>query len=195
MESPRLSSLEIANIVASAELDIELDLAAIAADDSILQGTEIASIKHSQNQGNRLLVRFEGVDGLGIVSPTGVLVLTGVGSHRDLDSAQTQLTDVILSVAGVDSTDSVLTKEWGVRNLVCLSDLGHNLQLERVVVELGLERVEYEPEQFPGVVYNVPGMDATCMVFATGKVNIMGVTTEDEASEALSVLKTELGHD
>ncbi|WP_082238243.1 hypothetical protein [Halorubrum tebenquichense] len=35
-------------------------------------------------------------------------------------------------------------------------DVETNIQLETLIIHLGLENVKYEPEQFPGVIYHPP---------------------------------------
>jgi transcription initiation factor TFIID TATA-box-binding protein len=42
-----------------------------------------------------------------------------------------------------------------IQNIVAISDLGGELNLNEVAMGLGLENTEYEPEQFPGLVYRI----------------------------------------
>jgi transcription initiation factor TFIID TATA-box-binding protein len=47
-----------------------------------------------------------------------------------------------------------------VTNIVVTTELESTILLEALAVELGLESVEYEPEQFPGLIYR--GQDHVC---------------------------------
>jgi transcription initiation factor TFIID TATA-box-binding protein len=54
------------------------------------------------------------------------------------------------------------------------ADLGEALNLEAIAIGLGLEAVEYEPEQFPGLVYRLDDPDVVALLFGTGKMVITG---------------------
>lgn len=68
---------------------------------------------------------------------------------------------------------------------VFLENTGMGFNLEKLAIALGLERTEYEPEQFPGLIYRPEKFGLTMLVFASGKVIISGTTDESEASRAI----------
>lgn len=76
-----------------------------------------------------------------------------------------------------------------VRNMVLLEDLGQPIDLERICLA-ERDRAEYEPEQFPGLVYALP--KGTALLFSTGKVIITGVASWAEAEAALAQLRADL---
>jgi transcription initiation factor TFIID TATA-box-binding protein len=47
-----------------------------------------------------------------------------------------------------------------------------------------LESTEYEPEQFPGLIYRPSDFDAVLLIFATGKVVITGSKDLETAETA-----------
>lgn len=53
---------------------------------------------------------------------------------------------------------------------------------------LGLEDIEYEPEQFPGLIYRHPDLGTTMLLFASGKVIISGTTDKNVAQDSVSSL-------
>jgi transcription initiation factor TFIID TATA-box-binding protein len=61
--------------------------------------------------------------------------------------------------------------------------------LEALALQLGLEYVEYEPEQFPGLIYRPSSTNVVLLVFASGKVIISGTTEQKAAEENLSCLQ------
>ena len=73
--------------------------------------------------------------------------------------------------------------------MVLLEDLGRPIDLNRLCAA-ARDRAEYEPEQFPGLVYTLTKGKA--LVFSTGKVIITGVTSWGEAEAALAQLRTDL---
>jgi len=51
-----------------------------------------------------------------------------------------------------------------------------------------LDNTEYEPEQFPGLVYKLKGTKATFLLFSNGKIVCTGTKSEEEVHEALDKL-------
>jgi len=75
-DTESLPDIEVANIVSSGKLDLELDLSAVA---EYLGNPEwIDDVEHSRKSGNRLLIDFKNGEALGILAPSGVYVFTGV---------------------------------------------------------------------------------------------------------------------
>lgn len=75
---------------------------------------------------------------------------------------------------------------------VFMEDLDREVNLEILAVALGIEDTEYEPEQFPGLIYRPPGFELTLLVFYSGKIIIGGTTNREEASAAIDGLLDEL---
>ena len=64
-----------------------------------------------------------------------------------------------------------------ISNIVCVADMGQPVNLEALAFALDLEKVEYEPEQFPALIYrDTVQYECTFLVFANGKVVIPGGT-------------------
>ncbi|WP_210423545.1 TATA-box-binding protein [Halorussus marinus] len=74
-----------------------------------------------------------------------------------------------------------------------METLDRSLDLERLVLKLGLEQTEYEPEQFPALIYRPPELDVTLLVFSSGKIIIGGTMSEATAREAIDHLRAHLG--
>jgi transcription initiation factor TFIID TATA-box-binding protein len=75
---------------------------------------------------------------------------------------------------------------------VFMEDLDREVNLEALTIALGMEDTEYEPEQFPGLIYRPDEFEVTLLVFASGKIIVGGTTDRDEASSAIRQLKNEL---
>lgn len=63
--------------------------------------------------------------------------------------------------------------------------------LNALAVGIGLERCEYDPEQFPGLIFRTE-RESTILVFRTGTFLIMGITTYDDALQEFFELSDEL---
>ena len=73
-----------------------------------------------------------------------------------------------------------------VQNLVASSAIGVNLNLNTLAMKLS--NTEYEPEQFPGLVYKLMDAKATFLLFGNGKVVCTGTKSEAEVKAALEKL-------
>ena len=51
-----------------------------------------------------------------------------------------------------------------------------------------LDNTEYEPEQFPGLVYKLAGTKATFLLFSNGKIVCTGTKSETKLREAVKKL-------
>ncbi|MFC7213060.1 hypothetical protein ACFQO4_03055 [Saliphagus sp. GCM10025334] len=82
--------------------------------------------------------------------------------------------------------------DFAIQNYVLVADLEQTQNLEALAIGLGLEQTEYEPEQFPGLVYRPSDHDFVLLIFSSGKVVIAGVTDKQEVMNAFSELETTL---
>ena len=91
-----------------------------------------------------------------------------------------------LKDAGMDIIDNPEVK---VQNMVATADLGIEPNLDDIA--LMIEGTEYEPEQFPGLVYRLDDPKVVVLIFGSGKVVITGLKREEDAKIALNkILKT-----
>lgn len=72
-----------------------------------------------------------------------------------------------------------------ISNVVCVSDLEQTINLEALAIALDLEKVEYEPEQFPALIYrDEEKHKCTFLIFANGKVVIPGGEDPDAVKDS-----------
>ena len=80
--------------------------------------------------------------------------------------------------------------EIKIQNIVASGAVGMDLNLN--VLATKLQNVEYEPEQFPGLVYKLPptksNPQATFLLFSNGKIVCTGTKSEKEVHLALDKL-------
>ena len=73
-----------------------------------------------------------------------------------------------------------------IENIVVAVNLERDLNLDQLAFQL--ENSEYEPEQFPGLVYKLPGTRATFLLFSNGKIVCTGTKSEVKLREAVALL-------
>jgi len=79
-----------------------------------------------------------------------------------------------------------------VQNIVASSDLGAQINLNAIAISLGLEKVEYEPEQFPGLVYRIDVPKVVVLLFGSGKLVCTGARKPSDVEQAVEKITAEL---
>ncbi len=174
------AKIKIENVVASTSLGKELDLQAIA------MNTEGAEYEPEQFPG--LVYRLKEPKTAALIFRSGKVVCTGGKSLEDVKIA---IDTVIKSIerAGFKVTKKPKIE---VQNIVASSDLGADLNLNSIAVSLGLEKVEYEPEQFPGLVYRIDEPKVVVLLFGSGKLVCTGARRPKDVEAAVSKITEEL---
>ena len=119
---------------------------------------------------------------------SGKVVCTGAKSLDQVKLAIDKVTTQIRK-AGI-SLDSEPKIE--VQNIVASSDLGQKINLNVIAITLGLERVEYEPEQFPGLVYRLDEPKVVLLLFGSGKLVCTGARKPQDVEAAVDKITEEL---
>lgn len=169
--------VKIVNIVASGALSVELDLGCLADD----IGEPLARYEPDKYPG--MYIRFADDAPLITVYRTGKYIITGADSVDESYSIRERFLNLFSDMGVIDEPDD----EWfSMQNYVCTAEVGRNLDLNALAIGLGFENTEYEPEQFPGLIYRPGSHDCVILVFATGQVVITGsrdLETSEQAFE------------
>lgn len=118
---------------------------------------------------------------------TGAFQVRGASNHDDLNDWVDRFLR-ILSEIGFETADAKFEEQTAV----FVGEVQHSVNLKALTIHLGLELTEYEPEQFPSVVYRPANQTVTLLVFSSGKVLILGTTEQEYAEAAFESLKTEI---
>ena len=69
-----------------------------------------------------------------------------------------------------------------IENVVASTALGQKFDLGLITV--AIDNVEYEPEQFPGLVYHLDEPKAAALIFGSGKIVCTGAKSVEDAERA-----------
>ncbi len=175
-----LATIKIENVVASTTLGEELDLPSIALS---IDGADYEPVRFPG-----LIYRIKDPKTATLLFRSGKVVCTGAKSLPDVDIAITKVAKQ-LEKAGVKIKKR---PEIVVQNIVASSDLGHEIDLNAIAITLGLERVEYEPEQFPGLVYRLDSPKVVVLLFGSGKLVCTGAKHVEDVGVAVDKITEEL---
>jgi transcription initiation factor TFIID TATA-box-binding protein len=77
-----------------------------------------------------------------------------------------------------------------VENIVASTSFAEKLDLD--MISQSLEETEYEPEQFPGLVYRIKEPKVAMLLFGSGKIVCTGARKVSDVSVAVDKLSKEL---
>ncbi len=175
-------SLKIENIVASAKVTDSLDLPSLA--------SQLKDAEYNKKRFPGVVLRMQDPKIAALVFGSGKVVLTGAKSIDSL-SRGLQILGEHLRALGIDIPEpEKLT--YKVQNIVTSADLGTPINLNKIAVGFNLDKIEYEPEQFPGLVYRLDDPKVVVLLFGSGKLIITGGKVPEDAKRAVQRILSEL---
>ena len=167
-------NIEIVNIVVSTSLEHDVPLEKMAA---TLPNTE-----YNPEQFPGLVLRIKEPKTSALIFSSGKVVCTGA---RTLQKVEESIEQIIKSLEKIN-VKITIKPQIKVQNVVASGNVNMDLNLNNLAMQL--ENTEYEPEQFPGLVYKLMEAKATFLLFSNGKVVCTGTRGEDEVYGALDKL-------
>lgn len=177
---------EVVNVVASGSLGRELDLRAIGED---LDAEEVKS-QTGEYKTPTAYIRAREDSPLVTAYMSGSYHISGAESVEQAEKTRDWFVGELerMDVKDVDAS-------FSVRNVVVVGDLERTVDLNRLTNQFGLEQVEYEPEQFPGLVYRPDELESVFLIFSSGRVVIPGTSSVEEAFDAFDWLDQQVGRE
>ena len=84
----------------------------------------------------------------------------------------------------------VPTAKFRIENVVASTSLGHELDLKAIALALGGS--EYEPEQFPGLIYRIKEPKTAILLFRSGKVVCTGAKSIESVRIAIAMVAKQI---
>lgn len=169
---------EIVNIVGWISYRQELDLAALA--DTFTNRSEITSVTYEPGENHWLQTNFAPDDTYVAFYRSGRCSITGVDSVKQFEDVVERVNTLMVDLLEFD-----FTPESNISNIVVTTTLGKTVHLEALSLQLGLEHVEYEPEQFPALIYRESESDAVILIFSSGKLLCTGLSDLDAIANTI----------
>ncbi|MEK6950068.1 MAG: TATA-box-binding protein [Nanoarchaeota archaeon] len=170
--------IKIVNIVVSASLEHDIPLEKMAA--------TLSNTEYNPEQFPGLVIRIKEPKTSALIFSSGKIVCTGA---RTIEKVQESIKKIIKSLEKINIKITV-KPEIKIQNIVASGAVGMDLNLNELATKL--QNVEYEPEQFPGLVYKLQATktnpQATFLLFSNGKIVCTGTKSEKEVHLALDKL-------
>jgi transcription initiation factor TFIID TATA-box-binding protein len=180
MADKKYESLKIENIVASGVIAESVDLVSFS--------EKTANCELNKRRFPGAVYHIADPKIACLIFSSGKIVLTGLRNQKALADG---LAIVIESLkkAGMKPLKEPRVV---VTNMVCSYNLGKYININRLSVTLNLENIEYEPEQFPGLVYRIKDPKIVVLIFSSGKIILTGGRTLEDIKKGLDILEEKL---
>ncbi len=173
-------TIKIENVVASTGIGRELDL------DEVIRVLEGADYNKEKFPG--VVYRTKNPKTAALIFGSGKMVCTGAKSIEDVSKSLSQVFEKLKKL----DIEIKEMPEITIQNIVASADLGTVLNLNAIAIGLGLENIEYEPEQFPGLVYRLSEPKVVMLLFGSGKLVVTGGKKPEDAEAAVEKIVEEL---
>ena len=185
MSPKKEDGARIVNIVISSSLEHEIPLEKMAA--------TLSNTEYNPEQFPGLVIRIKDPKTSALIFSSGKIVCTG---GRNIPDIEKSIQKIIKSLEKINIKITV-TPKIIIQNIVASGEINMDLNLN--VLAMKLKNTEYEPEQFPGLVYKMDVKDAkgktftvTFLLFSNGKIVCTGTKEEDHIAISIKALKEQL---
>jgi len=173
--------IKVVNIVVSTSLEHAIPLEKMAA--------TLSNTEYNPEQFPGLVIRIKEPKTSALIFSSGKVVCTGARSMEKVNEA---IKKIIKSLEKI-KVKITIKPEVKIQNIVASGSVGFALNLN--ILAMKLHNIEYEPEQFPGLVYKLDldskkngKFRATFLLFSNGKIVCTGTKSEEQVHEALELL-------
>ncbi len=173
VEKPE-DSLKVQNIVATTSLEEQVSLSKLARTQP--------NTEYNPETFPGLVLRIKQPKSAVLVFSSGNLVCTGVKSIAQVR----EVVDQVIKQLKKIGVHVKIKPKINVQNIVASGTISLDLNLNTLSLEL--ENTEYEPEQFPGLVYKLADPTATFLLFSNGKLVCTGTKNKEQLEESMRQL-------
>lgn len=169
--------IKIENVVAFTSLGKKIPLIKVA--------NKLEDAEYSPESFPGVVYRIQDPRAATLIFSSGKIVCTGATS---IDKAKLAMQRVVNDIKKL-GISMPRTFDIKVENIVASTKIEAKKKLNLEEISFALENVEYEPEQFPGLVYRISEPRVAFLVFGSGKIICTGARTTKDIHAALNKLR------
>ena len=175
-----MTDIKIENIVAYAQIASSLDVEQIA--------EKLPEFNYNPDEFSGLTLKLDSPRSAILLLPNGKAICTGAKEIEDAKTAIQKTVDKLQKAKiKVKKKPKVETQ-----NIVISTDLKKEMKLSSISERLTLDKVDFEPKQFPGLIYRMDDIGALVLLFSSGKIVCTGANNLENAINAIEILKEKL---
>lgn len=171
-------TIKVENVVAFASLGVDIPLEKLV--------KEVENTEYEPEQFPGLVYRPTNPRAAALIFSSGKIVCTGAKSIENAKLAMQKVAETIKGV-GINVPKKFPIE---VENIVASTKIKAQLNLEEIAFML--ENAEYEPEQFPGLVFRITEPRVAFLLFSSGKIICTGAHSLEDINKALAKFKEKL---
>jgi len=175
-----MTDVTIENIVAYAQISDVLDIKQIA--------EKLPDAKYNPDEFAGLTLKLDTPKTAVLLMPSGKAICTGAKKMEDAEKSIKKLGNKIKKI-GIKIKRKPKIE---IQNIIASTNLKKELHLSSISKGLLLEKVDYEPKQFPGLIYRMDDIGATLLLFSSGKIVCMGTKKIEDVTNAIEIIKEKL---
>lgn len=168
----------ITNMVAAGNLGISLDLYKLS--------MTMPAVEYEPEQFPGAILKFDKPKATLLVFKNGKVVCVGCRNKSEIEETLKRALKILLPKAKMIMKKTKIP-EYKVTNIVAAANL--NIELDLFTIAYKEKDVEYEPEQFPGVILKFKDPKVSLLLFKNGKVILAGARKESEIKTSLNLAK------
>ncbi len=176
MEEDIINKIKIENLVLPIDFGVKMDLDLI--------NREFENSEYSPEEFPGLVYRMKDPKATFLIFSSGKVNCTGIPTLKLAKQVIALLSEKFKTI-GLD----VKEPKFKIKNIVASMDLGKKVDLSKI---LKLDNVEFEPAEFPGVIYRAKEYGIVFLTFSSGKVIISGASNVKDVKNSASHFISEL---
>jgi len=146
----------------------------------------LSNTEYNPEQFPGLVIRIKEPKTSALIFSSGNIVCTGAKSLEEVRGSINKIKETLKKL----NITITIEPEIHIQNMVASGNIQMDLNLNTLAMKL--DNTEYEPEQFPGLIYKLGGKSgaekATFLIFSNGKIVCTGTKSEAEVYEAVHML-------
>lgn len=162
---------DIQNVVATTNLDVQLDLKRIA--------LRARNAEYNPKRFAAVIMRIREPKTTALIFSSGKIVVTGAKSEKESSRASRKYAKIVHKLG----YDKAKFKEFTVQNIVASCDVNFPVRLEGLA-HAHNQFCSYEPELFPGLIYRMIKPKIVLLIFVSGKVVLTGAKVRQDIYDA-----------
>jgi transcription initiation factor TFIID TATA-box-binding protein len=172
----------IVNVIATADMNQEVDLFELAEYKEILYDSEIYG-------GRVAYFKSPSMEGKVSIFTSGKMISIGTKSEREAFHELNQVKKFLVKKHLIADSVRLVPR---VQNIVVTADFEKTINLEELSTD---QKMIYEPEQFPGGILRVEEPhNTTILLFASGKAVIVGLKRSEQIKPVVTMLSEIIRH-
>jgi transcription initiation factor TFIID TATA-box-binding protein len=162
------------NIVASTTFETEIPLEKVV--------SKYKEMEYEPEQFPGVVYRLKKPRAAALIFSSGKIVCTGARNLKDVKYVLDKIGRMLRAIKIKVPKDYEIV----VENIVASAKFSVGVDLDKIAY--GLETAEYEPEQFPGLVYRMKTPKVAFLIFGSGKVICTGARNVKDVKETIKEL-------